>query len=786
MLGKLGHEVELLPAAQVRPFVRSNKDDAADARAIWLAAQQSDIRRVPLKSTEQQAVLALHRTRSHWVSVRTATVNALRGLLYEFGVVLRGGRQAGLKALAFDDVGPCHGPKPAGKIADPALLGRFVHWAIEIGPQPERLVVARRPSALDSGMRNPRHWPLGAKLSLVAAPFLLLAICSIAVLVWMSLQLEGGAASVNEAGRMRMQAYRMMLSVSTGDAQALPQQVAEFERSLALLRNGDPERPLFVPWDDLVRQRFTTVEQDWAWFHNRFAGSASAPTVTGVDTAAFVSHIDGLVEGIEVHLSRWTSWMHLLQLALMALAVVGAAVLLYTGYLFVLEPVGLLKQAIRRIQAGELGARVDCATTDEFGTLGAGFNDMAAQLQSMYRNLEARVQEKTAQLEDKHERLESLLEVTNLVTKAMSLNELATGFTKRIARIARADGVALRWSDETNRTYLMLASHGLPQAMIDAEHCLIAGDCHCGSPQAPPGARVIPIRAMQPARMRHCAKAGFETVVSVPIRLHDRLMGEVDLFFHAQIDISDAERLLFEALTVQLAGAMENLRLNALGLEAAVSQERSFLARELHDSIAQSLAFLKIQVQLMRDAIANGDPQQVQHVLGEIDLGVRESYGDVRELLMHFRTRANAEDIEPALLTTLRKFEHQTGLKTTLTMQGDGMPLAPDMQIQVLHIVQEALSNVRKHARAGHVWLDVQKQPQWRVEVRDDGLGFSGQNGRQDETRVGLRIMAERAERLGALFEVLSTPGRGTSVVLTLPPVTTPALETPPPQQQVA
>ena len=100
VLGGLGHQVELLPAAQVRAFVRSHKDDAADARAIWLAAQQSDIRRVPQKSIEQQAVLALHRTRQHWVSVRTATLNALRGLLYEFGVVLRGGRRAGLKALA--------------------------------------------------------------------------------------------------------------------------------------------------------------------------------------------------------------------------------------------------------------------------------------------------------------------------------------------------------------------------------------------------------------------------------------------------------------------------------------------------------------------------------------------------------------------------------------------------------------------------------------------------------------------------------------------------------------
>jgi transposase len=99
VLSALGHQVELLPARQVRPFVRSNKDDAADARAIWVAAQQSDIRRVPQKTVDQQAVMALHRTRSHWVSVRTATVNALRGTRYEFGVILPGGKNAGLKAL---------------------------------------------------------------------------------------------------------------------------------------------------------------------------------------------------------------------------------------------------------------------------------------------------------------------------------------------------------------------------------------------------------------------------------------------------------------------------------------------------------------------------------------------------------------------------------------------------------------------------------------------------------------------------------------------------------------
>lgn len=96
----LGHQVHLLPAHQVRSFVTGNKDDAMDARGIWLAAQHADVRRVPVKSMQQQAVLSLHRLRSQWVKMRTAGVNALRGLLYEFGVVLPRGRNAGLRRLA--------------------------------------------------------------------------------------------------------------------------------------------------------------------------------------------------------------------------------------------------------------------------------------------------------------------------------------------------------------------------------------------------------------------------------------------------------------------------------------------------------------------------------------------------------------------------------------------------------------------------------------------------------------------------------------------------------------
>jgi len=621
-------------------------------------------------------------------------------------------------------------------------------------------------------MEKGRHWSLGVKLTLVGVPFLLLALLAVVLTLWVSWQLDGGAAAVNEAGRLRMQAYRMTTSVSTGDTAALAAQEAEFERSLALLRTGDPERPLFVPWDDAVAARFADVEASWNDYRRRWLRAPSLPPLVSLpaDTARFASQVDAFVAAIEAHMSRWTAVLHLCQFGMLVLAVAAWAALAAAGYRFVLEPVGRLKDAAARLQQGDLGARVARRSSDEFGTLATAFNGMAEHLQSMYIGLEARVSEKTAQLEEKRERLEALYEVTTLVARATTLDELAQGFVQRIRRIAKADAAMLRWSGETNRRYLMLASEGLPEAMAEREECIFAGDCHCGSDEAEPRLRVIPIYGAAGGKSIDCARAGYATLVSVPVRLHARTMGEIDLFFHTQVARSAPERSLLEALASHLAGAMESLRLTALEKEAAVSQERTLLARELHDSIAQSLAFLKIQVQLMRDALAGGDAAQIDEVLAEIDTGVRESYGDVRELLLHFRTRASDEDIGPALQTTLRKFEHHSGLPGRLQMQGHGLPLAPELQIQVLHIVQEALSNVRKHARASQVWVDVQQQPQWRFEVRDDGLGFASEDGAPDETHVGLRIMRERAERIGARLDVISTPRRGTSVVLTLAP----------------
>lgn len=294
-----------------------------------------------------------------------------------------------------------------------------------------------------------RHWNLGTKLLMVGTPFLLLIFMATVATLWVSWQLDGGAAAVNEAGRMRMQSYRMALSIGTNETSQLPAQINEFNRSLALLRQGDPERPLFVPWDTDTNQRYAVVENDWAAYQARWIKASQTNFADlRADTVAFASHIDAFVNSIEVHIAQWTALLHLLQISMLATVIVAATVLLYSGYLFVLEPVGQLKQAIENIQEGDFEARVECVSSDEFGTLADGFNGMAEHLQSMYKNLEAKVAEKTVLLKEKSDRLESLYEVTALVSKATSLDALAQDFTKSLAKISHADGVALRWSNQ--------------------------------------------------------------------------------------------------------------------------------------------------------------------------------------------------------------------------------------------------------------------------------------------------------------------------------------------------
>lgn len=599
---------------------------------------------------------------------------------------------------------------------------------------------------------------LATKIGVLGAALLLAALASIGATLWISWQLVGGAAAVNEAGRLRMLTWELTHVTAQGQADRGGVLRERIEASLALLALGEPARPLFLPRDSQTKTQLQAVENAWR--------QVRGGTITDTQARALVAQIDGLVSRVEERIAGWTAILSSLQLALLPLAIVGCLGLLVASRVLVFLPVDRLRGALRALENGDLAARVPVRNRDELGEVAEGFNAMAKRLGAAYRGMEQQVRDRTADLRAEQQRLTTLYEASAFAAQVESTDALAAGFAERLRWAARSDAVIIRCLDPRRERMVLLASQGLPPGMLDAERCLAKGDCHCGAPE--PVARVIRIEPSTDYGT-HCHKAGFCAVISVALRLHDETVGEVDLLYRDPPALLPADRDLLDSLAAHLSTAIERHRAAALQREAAIAEERSMLARELHDSIAQGLAFTKMQVQLLRQAQAEGREMEAERLLDEVDLGIKESTADVRALLLHFRTRTDGTDLIPALQQTLNKFRLQSGLEADLEVRGHGAPLPADQQVQLLHVVQEALSNVRKHAGAQRVKLLVEQQPQFSIEVQDDGRGFDAEGGGPDDSHVGLRIMRERAERIGAVVDIQSQPGGGTRVRVALP-----------------
>jgi two-component system nitrate/nitrite sensor histidine kinase NarX len=609
-----------------------------------------------------------------------------------------------------------------------------------------------------------KNFTLKKKLLIIGVTLLVLAMLSITFTLWVTWKLEGGAAAINEAGRMRMQTYQLALISDHRVNDEVDTLIGKFDRSLDLLSAGDPSRPLFVPWNELNKMEFSGIRNDWLEIKSTLTSSQylglSAPRVE-----LFVKRIDRFVSSIEAEVDYWTGMLHLFQFGMLGISLITSLVIMYVGYSVILDPVAKLRLGFDQVKSGNLRTHVSIDAKDEFGDLAIGFNEMTRELHDLYQGLEAKVKDKTLHLEEKQTRLAALYEISSFIAKEVDLLTLTKGFSSRLLELSGCDAIAIRWTDEANQRYFLDGGSNLPQSIIDNEHCLTGGSCYCGSNQENGEVKVINFNKHAEID-RLCVKEGFATLITIPVALQNKLMGEVDIFFKKETALDLEEKSLLITLANHLAGALEAQKIKALEKEATISEERSFLARELHDSIAQSLAFLKLQVGLLKDALDGKSNSNPQKILDELDLGLKESYGDVRELLLHFRTRTNIEDIEPALKSTLQKFEHQSGISTKLEMIGDGLPLMPDIQIQVMHILQEALSNVRKHAKAKNVKIIVNQIPNWTFEVVDDGKGFV--SSQQDSTHVGMSIMQERADKINAKIVVDSIPNVGTRVLVEL------------------
>jgi len=208
-------------------------------------------------------------------------------------------------------------------------------------------------------------------------------------------------------------------------------------------------------------------------------------------------------------------------------------------------------------------------------------------------------------------------------------------------------------------------------------------------------------------------------------------------------------------------------------LESTLSAERQMFASEIHDSLAQGLAFMRMRMSLLQDSIRERDTAQALKYFRDIQDSLGEAHAGLRELITHFRQPLDSQGLVHALENTARTFRTRTGVDLRIENRTSDLRLPAEQEAQVFQIVREALANVIKHAGASSARVVLERTAtSLRVSVEDDGSGARiarRRSGSAPDEHYGLEIMRERARRIGGRLRIMSAPGKGTQVSLSIP-----------------
>ena len=232
---------------------------------------------------------------------------------------------------------------------------------------------------------------------------------------------------------------------------------------------------------------------------------------------------------------------------------------------------------------------------------------------------------------------------------------------------------------------------------------------------------------------------------------------------------------LLSTLTSAAALVVRNAQLYVRSEEAAITEERTRIARELHDGLAQDLSYLVMKISVAQKLATAGRDKELRKELTDVSDQLRRDARDVRRIIFALRPlEIETQGFLPALTKFVKEYGTVNEIEAVLNIQGDLTRLSPKLETALFRLTQEALNNIRKHARASHVWVDLTLQDQHKVllHIRDDGCGFDVEQATQAARvrgSVGLVQMRERAERSGGTFRIETAPSKGTRIDVQLP-----------------
>lgn len=369
-------------------------------------------------------------------------------------------------------------------------------------------------------------------------------------------------------------------------------------------------------------------------------------------------------------------------------------------------------------------------------------------------------------------------ELTASLTNGRELETLLGEFLVPIIRLAGAQAGLVRTLSDDGEHMRLVGDVGLPPGVRLAE---LSVDRHCGTCGIAADSEAL----TWSADLRSCAKHHHDDdyfslhcrrMLAVPLRHRGQLLGIYNLFFHTELELSADILAVLRSIGEMLGLALHNARLERENLRATVMTERKFLASEVHDSIAQTLVYVNMRLPLLHDAMLQHDDAQSMRYFSDVKRAVGDIHASLREIMVNFRASMDPQGLLPALKGLADGFHHRTGIELAFTCDTPDLGLAVEQEVQIFHIVQEALANVGRHAHARNVCLSIeQRAGQLEVLVEDDGQGLSADlqpasdSVLSSESHFGLTIMKERAQRLGGVLDIEPRAEGGTRVRLRVP-----------------
>ncbi|OOF42655.1 two-component system sensor histidine kinase NarQ [Rodentibacter rarus] len=557
-------------------------------------------------------------------------------------------------------------------------------------------------------------------VSLRIAKYLFLIIAVAGVIISLSLVImasnKSDAEAINVSGSLRMQSYRLLYLMEK-QPDTVEKNLRFYEKSLHAPSLVDIQHQLFTP--DGVKQSYQTILKHWAEME-AFARQNNIRQYSQ-NLTDYVSEVDDFVFELQrFSEQKWFFALSVLCFSMLLIVGMVSYVIWFTRR-EVVKPLKLLTHASMQVQMRQFNhIPLDTENDNELGTLARVFTQMSAELGKLYSRLEEEVNEQTQKLRQTNHSLTTLYQSSQSLT-VNSINE--TILSQLLSRIRASEHLR----------YIELE-------VLGAEHW----DIKFGEKQSA------------------------QRVQVEELKVENETLGV--LLWQAGLPCPDPR--MMQNLAQMLARALFFHKAQRQQEHLLLMEERSIIARELHDSLAQVLSFLQIQLTLLKHNLKKEDElakQKSLTIIADFEQALSSGYAQLRELLATFRLTVQEANLQLALEHVIDSLRSQTTMKMTVNSQLPSQSLNPQQLVHMLQIVREATLNAIKHSKGQFIEIRAQTniEGEYEILIQDDGIGIPSLD--EPTGHYGLNIMAERSRQLNAELTISRRSQGGTEVKITLP-----------------